>query len=432
MKLRREIWWIAGLTVGMILLATVLGVGRHTRAEQVRFVPTTYTTSPSGARGLYLTLQALKYETRRYLRPFGGEMPEGGTIVILEPYALLLPTEWRALHRWVSEGNTLILAGRLVLPFSEGGGFLSFPTSDATATRQPRKKDKQESEPFPDLTFEEIPVAYAHPTQPTYLSQGVSRLATKLTSHIVIPEPEHKQKKEHFAPSFLQDAARPDEMEDALRAAAPAFADDEGTVVSYARVGKGRVVLLGSVWSLTNEGLPQADNLTFALNALGPASAGPVYFDEYHHGFREQVSWALLPLPLKVAVAQLLLAFFVLTYARSRRFGRIVPLERASRERSEFLGTMTALLRKGQATRLALRTARESAVHRLCQQLGLPAEAEDEEIALAAGRVNPKSQELLRAALARTRVALQGEVSETRAMALIRELDEAEQSLRQL
>jgi hypothetical protein len=218
MKIRREIWWIAGLTLCMIILAAVLGVGQQARSQKVRFVPTTYTTSPFGARGLFLTLQELKYETRRYLRPFGGVMPERGTIVILDPYSPLLPAEWRALHRWVSAGHTLILAGGSALPFSDACDSLSCPTCNATAAspkKSPSAEDEEESEPFPDLSFEEIPVAYAHPTQPTYLSQGVSRLATKLSAHLEIPapEPERRRKREGYASSFLQEMELPDEME---------------------------------------------------------------------------------------------------------------------------------------------------------------------------------------------------------------------------
>ncbi len=32
------------------------------------------------------------------------------------------------------------------------------------------------------------------------------------------------------------------------------------------------------------------------LNAIG--ARGPVLFDEYHHGYRDQLAWGLLPLPL--------------------------------------------------------------------------------------------------------------------------------------
>ena len=440
MRIPREVWWIAGLTVVMAVIVGLLGVGQQARPEQARFVRTTYTTSKFGLRALYLTLDGLGYQVRRYQRPFNASLPGKGTMVVVDPIRPLLPPEWRALRRWVEQGHTLLLAGDLALPFSEGGPLLS-SSSDVLATQQADFTVRASGSSaglhsLPSSVFDRT-VTYARPTQPTYLSRGVSRLAIQADAHLVIPEPEgrkqHKRRKD-LVSGLVEKGLFANDLAEALRGAAPVFRDDEGAVVSYARVGRGTVILLGSPYSLANEGIAKADNLIFALNALGPASAGPIYFDEYHHGFGEGVVWGLLPLPVKVMLAQLLLAFVVLAYARSRRFGRIIPLESGARERSEFLGTMTVLLRKGGATRLALRTAHDGARRRLRQQLGLPAEADGEEIARAAARVNPESREKLKTALERAQAALAStsELSEARAMTLIRELDAAEQSVRQI
>jgi hypothetical protein len=59
MKIPREAWWIAGLTVVMAVIVGLLGVGQQARPEQARFVRTTYTTSEFGLRALYLTLDGL-------------------------------------------------------------------------------------------------------------------------------------------------------------------------------------------------------------------------------------------------------------------------------------------------------------------------------------------------------------------------------------
>jgi len=443
MKIPREAWWIAGLTVVMAIIAGLLGVGREARSEQARFVRTTYyTTSEFGLRALYLTLDELGYQVRRYQRPFNASLPDQGTMVVIDPIRPLLPPEWRALRRWVEQGHTLLLAGNLALPFTNEGSS-PFSASDVLATEQADFTCRASGSSaglhsLPSSVFDRT-VTYARPTQPTYLSQGVSRLAIRADAHLIIPDPEpessrkHKGHKDRLS-GLVEEGLFANDLAEVLRGAAPVFRDDEGAVVSYARVGRGTVILLGSPYTLANEGIAKGDNLIFALNALGPASAGPIYFDEYHHGFGEGVVWGLLPLPVKVMLAQLLLAFLVLAYARSRRFGRIIPLGSGPRERSEFLGTMTALLRKGGATRLALRTAHDGAVHRLRQQLGLPAEADGEEIARAAARVNPESRGKLKSALERAQAALTStdEVPESRAMTLIRELDAAEKAVRQI
>ena len=210
--------------------------------------------------------------------------------------------------------------------------------------------------------------------------------------------------------------------------------DREGTVVACASIGKGRVVLFGSPWSMCNDGIAREDNLTFVLNVLGPPGRQPVYFDEYHHGYGKNLLWQITPLPIKLGAAQALLAFLIIIYARSRRFGRIVPLDRGGRQRSEFLGTMTSLLRKGHATGLAVRTAYDTAMERLRLEFGLSSEAGPAELAQAARRLNPTAGERLAAALQQCQDALatRERLSDARALAVVRGLDEAVRSVRQI
>ncbi len=177
------------------------------------------------------------------------------------------------------------------------------------------------------------------------------------------------------------------EWREAWAASVPAFADKDGLAVTYTPIGKGRLITICSPWSLSNEGIAHADNLPFVLDALGGSKDTQVVFDEYHHGYGENVAWALTPTWARWALAQFALAFLLLVYASSRRFGRIVPLLPETRERSEFLTTMTALLRKGEASRLAVRTAYEAALRRLRRELGLPDGADLEEVGRAARRV---------------------------------------------
>ena len=117
-------------------------------------------------------------------------------------------------------------------------------------------------------------------------------------------------------------------------------------------------------------GLGAGGQLHLRAQRPGRARKRPILFDEYHHGFAENLAWALTPTWSRWALAQFLVAFGVLVYARSRRFGRVVPLLRESRERNEFLTTMTALLRQGEASRLAVRTAYEAAQQRAAERVG--------------------------------------------------------------
>jgi hypothetical protein len=271
----------------------------------------------------------------------------------------------------------------------------------------------------------------------------VKRLALQSSERLVIdptppaPKPVRKptvKRRRGFPLPSAPERSGANAFRDLLRPGAPVVEDEEGVVALYTPVGQGVVVSLSSAWCVSNAGVAKGDNFAFVLNALGPAAAGPVYFDEYHQGYGENTLWALLPSLGRFAVLQFALAALVLLYARSRRFGRIVPLDRGPRQRSEFLSTMTAVLRRGQATRLVVRTARDALLTRLRQQLGLPPEAEESLVLAAARRVHAARAEKLGAALehAAQALALPGGPSEGRALEVVRELDEAERGLRQV
>ncbi len=418
-RIPREVWWLLALTAVMALVAAGLSGGSSDR-DQNGLDPTrtTYNNSPGGLQALYLTLGKLGYRVQRWPRPLAGEALPPGTILLAEPTTPLAALEWEALYAWVQRGNTLLFCAE-----ESRLGDTDFLSDDLPfSEEEPRRRA--------------VP-----PSQPTSLAQGVTRLQVRTSTALETPKASTPARrkgkgKKQDGPAFpFASAPRASESWGRVRArAVPVFARDGQAVVSYARVGKGSVIISASPWSFSNEGIGGEDNLRFVCNALGAPGKKSVFFDEYHHGYGENLAWALVPRPVRWALGQLLLAFAILVYARGRRFGRVVPLLRESRERSEFLGTMTALLRKGEATRLALRTAHEAALHRLRRQLGLPEEAGVAEVAQAARRLDEKGALRLQAALEHTQAALQKteRLPEGRVMSLIRELDEAERTLRKV
>jgi hypothetical protein len=91
--------------------------------------------------------------------------------------------------------------------------------------------------------------------------------------------------------------------------------------------GQGRVLLLTAPELAMNQALARADNAQLWLS-LGQALArkGPIFFDEYHHGFTGDRSMGdfLARYGLQFAVAQLIVG--LIAWALSlRRFGRPVP-----------------------------------------------------------------------------------------------------------
>jgi hypothetical protein len=415
MRIPREAWFLAALVVIMLVVITVLHRGAAAPEESGIFTHTTYNSDAQGLRAIYMTLRELGYDARRLRATFNrATLPARGDLVIVDPLLPVTRREWDALYRWVDLGHTVILAGEEILPYSR----TVFPESEDTLPRPPLRRAKA--------------------VQPTYLARDVRALAVRSAVRIegpgAEPHPGERAEIRRAGPvPWPLSLDYPPRMDESLRRAVPLFRDSKGIVVSYAQVGGGAIILLASPWSLSNDGIGEADNIIFALNALGAPSAGPVYFDEYHQGYSENVLWALIPLAGKLALGQLLVGLLVMMYARSRRFGSIVPLERGRRERSEFLGTMTALLRKGMATRLAVRTARDAAMQRLRTAFGLRADATPPEVARAAERVSAQAGQKLAAALRQCRAALEGPetLTEPRAMALVRQLDEAVRSVRQ-
>jgi hypothetical protein len=416
MKIPREAWFLAALIVVMLVVIVLLRGGLAEPGEQGSFVRTTYSARPQGLRGIYMTLHQLGYDVRRMRASFNRlTLPEQGRIVIVDPAMPVTEREWLALYAWIAAGHAAILAGEDLLPY---------PTRVF---------------PMPEDLFAQVPLRLASATQPTFLARDVKDLAVRAELRIqgpgAAPNSEEPKGRRHAGPrAWFGGGEYPPKMDEALRRAVPLFRDAEGTVVAYARVGQGTVILFASPWSLSNEGIAKADNVMFVLNALGRPGAGPVYFDEYHQGYTENIMWALVPLAGKLALAQLLVALLVVMYARSRRFGAIIPLDRGRRERSEFLGTMTALLRKGMATRLAVRTAYDAAMQRLRVEFGLAADATAPEVARAAERISAQAAQKLGAALRQCRGVLDGPetLTEARALALVRQLDEAVKSVRQV
>ncbi len=368
---------------------------------------------------MYLALQRLGYRVERIRQPLvSANLPAEGTLFVVDPFQppVLSSREWDDLYRWVKAGHRLVVC------------------------EYPRWLLESQAEAPSEIDLEWLfrgpEWSEARPAQPVSVMEGVSHLAVRSHSRIrLLKEDEEEPADDECDDSECSScvAAGDSELTDALRKAAPVASDDYGVAAAYARVGQGDILFLASSWSLSNEGIDKGDNFLLVLNAIGDPKAGPVYFDEYHHGYAESAAWALLPRVVKIALAQVVLGLLLVAFARSRRLGPVLPLTRGGRPRSEFLGTMTTVLRKGGATRLAVQTAVDSALARLRVELGLAPDAGDEAVVAAVGRSNPQAAARLARELSRLRAELAGRrPTEARAMELIRQWDEAVAAARQI
>lgn len=99
-------------------------------------------------------------------------------------------------------------------------------------------------------------------------------------------------------------------------------------------------------------------------------------FDEYHHGYggREGIVSLIGP-SARLGLLQLGMAFLLLLFAAGRRFGNPIYLREGARFRSEYLGSMSSLLRRAKALGVARDELDRKFAGDVCKLLGLPPDA---------------------------------------------------------
>jgi hypothetical protein len=379
------------LLLSLLLLVTlVIAVFavRSSRSQQRgdEFPPrrTSYSPGRGGYQAVYEALERLDYPVHRW-RLSLDHLSEPGTLIIASPESALTTAEWRGLVQWVQQGNLLVLL-----------------TDQGHLFRQ-------------ETSYPEIRAAAPRPSrlaQPTPLAATARELRTQAAFRL------------DATPSTRTSlAVQPVSGAQALSATplAPLYRDDSGVTVAYTTWGSGRVIVSSSPWSLSTVGVGQADNFAWLLatlhayapgegvqafrrsgvqdglhrtrerpNARTPerlnARLAPIWFDEYHHGYgqREGILSLLAPVA-RLGLAQLAVAWLMLAYAVSRRFGGSVPDEgRVRRSRSEYLGGMSSLLGRARAIDLAVAQVRRQFTSDAVRVLGLPRDVQEPVLIAAA------------------------------------------------
>jgi hypothetical protein len=286
-----------------------------------------YDASWQGYRAAYLILDELHYPVTRSRRPGGTDVR-----IVLAPTAVL--REAKAIEQWVQEGGILVL-GDDQGEFSKALGIIA-------DVRELDLKQLEES-------------AFGPP--------GVTRLAGGRTQ--------------------VQWPGR--------RGRVWASAGGDPFVTVYP-LGRGEIWLLNRPEFLRNQMIQFGDNailLSRMADELLEERPGPLAFDEFFHGLREQpgVSQLLLRPPALWVTLQALALLGLLLWRYVPRFGAlrpVPPIRRRSKE--EFLDAMASLLeRKGDYTD-AYRTARDGLAREIEHELGLPAGAPAEQVAREAER----------------------------------------------
>lgn len=171
--------------------------------------------------------------------------------------------------------------------------------------------------------------------------------------------------------------------------------DQAGAVLADFTYGAGRVVFFSDPFAIANNGLPRGGNRQLALNLVRELSrpGQPIYFDEYHHGYRNEEN-ALLRYfngtPFWWVLGQLLVLGLLIVYSYGKRFARPLPVARTDRHSPlEFVGSMAHLQQTAQARDLAIENIYPRFKVRLCRRLGLPVKSSPTEIGVVLRKRRP-------------------------------------------
>jgi hypothetical protein len=261
---------------------------------------TSFSSAPEGLRVCFEYLAELELEPVA-LRDFD-TLPPTGTLVIAtdEPFAReVTPTESERLAAWVRDGGRLVAVGLYANEALRGMDLSATSASGADGVVAPV-----------------TPSPYA------------------LADGSVVPGGER------LVPGDT--------------AWAPVYRDETGSCVMVRAVGKGEVVWLADSWALSNQGIGEQDNGTFALRVL--AAETPVYFDEFHHGFiTSTTALGQMGAGGRAALVVGALALLVLLVAHGRRLGPVIAEEPVPEARTlAYVDSLAELYRTAGARREAL------------------------------------------------------------------------------
>lgn len=279
--------------VGMYALTATLADQQYSRELPIASVNSS---APEGVQHLYEYLEVLGVEVLP-LEQFE-PLPESGTIVIASETFFAKPPSAADIERltsWVEGGGRVVFAGGIALSAFDGQLLDGIQAQSARAAE----------------TRPTAPTRYAADVET--VSLGTRRL-TGVTSRWV------------------------------------SAYEDKGNVLVTRRYGDGEVVVLASVYPLSNDGLGVEDNARLAT-LVAAAGARPVYFDEYHQGYARGGSlWSRLSVGSRTGLLLALAGLAVGIVARARRLGPAIPQAEVPAARSSaYIGQLAEVYQRAGA-----------------------------------------------------------------------------------
>ncbi len=383
-----------------LLLLVFVAVALYSEQAGQAVVAKTATSSlnnrPQGTKALYRLFGTLPYTVRRLTAPWTTLTAQDGLLVVIEKFdADRQPSEAevRAVAGWARQGGTVLY-------------FVEEPARPLDAR---------------DTLAGDIAIIDARDTP----SMAAPSTASPLTRNVTAISVGGKARLAPAGGSAWQTL----------------FRDDYGVIAAQKPLGRGRVIAAADPLLVSNQGVPQADNVVFLANVVQSAvgqSGLDVVFDEYHHGVgfeaasAAQQNWiTALPLPLKRAAWAGAALLLVLLYNGNQRFGAARPLPLAAyRPSADYVHSLARWYRRAEAADIVAETLLNDLLHSIALHLELPPDTDADALQAQYTRRHPNSA----ATLAQIIPASQQIIADRRAnpdvlLALVRDMEQFKRDL---
>jgi hypothetical protein len=285
-------------------------------AGQKQEAPTSYSTASGGAKGAYLLLGQSGYNVQRWEKPLV-DLPKTATVILADPMEAPTRQERESLKNFLSGGGRIIATGMF------SGTFL--PENDSV----------------PDML----------------LGMTSKRVSAVSPSAITRAAPEITIAPQARWPSYS--------------AAYSLYGDGDEIVVVKYHYGRGEVLWWAAATPLTNAGLKEPGNLEFLLASLGDTKA-PILWDEYIHGYREDLGSSVAHSPVKWLLLQLALLGLAVVATFSRRSGPLsAPVTDVRLSPLEFVQTLGGLYENAGTASVAVDICYQRFRYWLTRRLGV-------------------------------------------------------------
>ena len=363
-KLQRADWLLLGvLVVGGAVMALLSTATLPTEQEGSPLeVRSTFYNDAAGVKAAYLVLRKLGYQTQRLRRPITAHrLASLDGLAVLEPMMMpLSDQEQSEMLDWVAAGHQLLIVPGMV-------GFDDWMNTNWVADGSMIILDENAAASGKRTATAGDELVDGHEA-----TRGIQKLATRPRMR------------------FDSDAPLAGPLED--QTAHVFWSDQSGVVGLDVEFGRGRILMLGDAYPLSNIGLGQADNDLLLANLAailtGREGAGTIGFDEFHHGFVERDTSGMAIAKLifserrRWAAVQAIAVAVLALFALAVRFGRPRDIvQRPRRRDSEFIEAAARLLDDADATHSVQTTLYTHYRQRLCRLTHLEDQATDEALA---------------------------------------------------